>query len=504
MATAEEYYAANPVEAIDRNRWEWYDPMVATMFRGNAFYTPLMGYIDLRSPVNNITDTEIIRGHVNPSAIGLRTLYVDPMTFSSRRREFAGYQRYGQKVQWHKLDPLLNMWRMGGASEKQLLAAVLRDQLAYSMFVTTEFLARNQYLKNGNHKFYGPFGQYSDFSGIKRDPADMFSVNALTDIRLRLGVRANFTARFGTYRSPVPGKPDQILISTTPGVVHDIWTHKDEFMVSLRELQDQRLLHGGAIEWHNFTVQEVPWDASLLWNAGLVDKQVAVLKYTVAGDGVSADRGIIGGVDGAPDPDTSEVFNMYKVGSASEAVHYVQCSPFDPGDFAVGDFVSLHSVRYTSAGTLGDNWWGINQGCAFLDGDTQVLEIAEVDAANDRLAFATPVMSDYDTQLYASGADVPLAQPDNTPTDWTATRDVIAFITKAQHIHPVLIAASAGAHAFSIMQKMTIHTPPAYDDFESIQRISWDMVGATHAMNPDIYELYFVAGSFGNRGAVGM
>ena len=504
MATAEEYYAANPVEAIDANRWEWYDPLVAATFRRSAFYTPLMTYIDLRSPVNNITNTEIIPGHVNPSAIGLRDLYTDPMTFASRRREFSGYSRYGQKVQWHKLDPLLNMWQMGKVGTKQLLASVLRQQLAYSMYVTTEFLSRNQFVTQANHLFYGPFGQYSDLSGIKRDPADMFSVNALTDIRLRLSVRSNFTSNFGTFASPVPGRPDQILISTTPGVVHDIWTHKDEFMVSLRELQDNRLLHGGAIEWHNFTVQEVPWDVSLFWNAGMVDKQVAVLKYTVAGDGVTAERGITGGVDGAPDPSSSTVFNMYKVGSSSEAVHYVQCSPFDDGDFSVGDFISLHTVRYTSAGTLGTNWFGVNDGCGFLDGNTQVLEVAEVDADNDRLAFATPVMSDYGTQLYASGASVPLAQPDNTPANWTATRDVVAFVTKAQHIHPVLIAATRGAHAFNMMQKMTVHTPPAYDDFESITRISWDMVGSTQAINPDMYEIYLVGASFGNRGSVGM
>lgn len=505
MATSEfeTYYAANPVQVIDQNRWDFYHPVIAAQFHRSSYWSALMGYVDLQSPdANNFMGTEAIRGHVNPNPISLRQQYVNPMTWDSRRRQLSGHKHFGQKIQMHDLDPLLNQWQMGQISTEQVLLRISTQQLSYAAWWTMEWIAKKAYLTGANHVHFGPHGEHDDFSGIKRDPADTFDLDIVKDISLRLSVRAQSTlSQFGTFASPVPGRPGRTLIMTTPGVVHDIWARKNQFMVNLNTLQDSRIMHGGQIDYFDYTVAETPWDIGLLWNAGNIDKQVAVLEYTLADDGEA--RGVEAG-DGAPDPETTKVHNMYQVGQ-KDRMHYIQCSPFDEGDFVVGDYVSIHTERYTDTGTLGTDWFGINYGCGFFDGATQTLEIAQVDAVNNRIAFATPVMYDYpeadadsDT-LYDVSDNVPLAQPNNTPEDWVATRNVVAYITKAQHIHPVLVAAARNAHLFAMLQPIKMHTPPAIDDFESITRISWNMRGDTNVWNPDLYDVYYVAASFGNR-----
>jgi len=510
MATFEDYYSANPVEVIDQNRWDYYSPLIAAQFHRSAYFSALMGYVDLNSAdASSFIGTEAIRGHVNPNPIGLRQQYVNPMTWDTRRRELSGHTHYGQKIQMHDLDPLLNQWQSGGMSTDRLLLAISQQQLAYAAWWTMEHIAKKAYLTGANHIHYGPHGEYSSFADIKRDPADTFDLDIVKDISLRLSVRAQSTLdRFGTFADPVPGRPGQTLVLTTPGVVFDIWAKKNQFMVNLRTLQDARIMHGGRIDYFQYTVAETPWDIGLLWNAGNIDKQVAVLKYDIAADGVTAVRGVVSG-DGSPDPATTKVWNMYQVGQKG-VVHYIQCSPFADGDFVVGDRVSIHEARYINTGTMGVDWFGINYGCAFLDGRTQVLEIAEVDYVNNQLSFATPVMADYPeadaalTYLVLSGQNATLAQPDNTPTTWSATRDVVAYITKAQHIHPVIVAAARNAHLFAMLQPIKMHMPAPIDDFESITRITWNMRGAVNVWEPDLYEMYYVAASYGSRASVGL
>lgn len=41
-------------------------------------------------------------------------------------------------------------------------------------------------------------------------------------------------------------------------------------------------------------------------------------------------------------------------------------------------------------------------------------------------------------------------------------------------------------------------------DFASVERFSWDMYGGQNKWNGDLAEIHFVAGSFGNRGSVGI
>jgi len=513
MTTFDEYYSANPIEVYSSNQWDVWDPNVAVQFHQMAYWSPLLQYVDLMASPDKVSTlaNEVLAGHVNPNPIGVRQLYVDPMYVDSRSKKLTGYEHYGQKVQMHKIDPYLNMWRTGGINDRQYLAYVASGQLGYSVLYTMEHIARNQYLKGALHKHYGPLGQGSSFADIGRDPASAFSLAVLPQIALRLSVRAQATLqRFGKFSEPIPGRPGQLLAMTTPGVIHDLWTQKNDFMVDLKTLQDPRLLlRGSRIDYQGFTFSEGPWDVSLLWNAGIVDIQVPVYRFLTGDTGITADRinsGIVAG-DGAPDPDVSAVDGYQYVGqSGNKVMHYILCDKAAIGEIVAGDFVSIHTVQTPPSGTLGDDFWGINYGVDWADGNTQVLEVA---TATDvtisavhylKLSFRKPITSDYNTVLYASGAAVPVANSANaTDATITAERHVYAFVTKAQHIHPVVINAARGAHVFAMTEKVKFYNPKPIDDFDSMWRQTWDMYGACNVWDPDLYEVFFVSGSFGNR-----
>jgi len=510
------YYSANPVEVFDRNQWDVYDAILATGFHKAAFWSPMLQYVDLKaSPEKNtVTAFEALPGMVNANPIGTRQLYVDPMTWGSRNKKLTGHKHYGQKVQMHDLDPLLNQWIEGGISKEQLLMSVAAQQLGYSVVWTMEHIARNQFLRRALHQFYGPQGQGSSFADIGRDTQSTFQLSMLGQIKLRLSARVQATMQqYGTYLQPIPGKAGQLLAMTTPGVIHDLWNQKNDFMVDLRTLRDPRLLvRGSQIDYKGFTFAEGPWDVSALWNSGMVDAQALVYKYLSTDTNFVATRGTDSGIvanDGAPDPEVRAVDGYQYVGLGSDkAMHYILVSQLAAGTIVPGERVTLHTVQTLPSGTLGYDYFGINYGVAWYDGMTHTLEVESVENVTEsgdaltKITFRTPVLLDYTTEIAASGASVPIADSANgTTTTITADRSVVAFLTKAQHIHPVVINAARGAHVFAMTQKVKFHEPVPVDDFEAMWRMSWNMRGAPNVWNPDLYEVYFCAGSFGNRAA---
>lgn len=477
MSTLENYYASNPVEIFDRNRWNIWDPVIASLFHQTAQWTPLMGFVDLSvegSSTYFTTATQALPGHVNHNELTFRTDYVNPMYWDTRQKKLTGLKQWGQKVQVHKFDNFLNMWKGGGMSTEQLLYQMARRQLAYSVVETMEKIVRDTYIKWCAHKHYGPHGEYADFSEISRSESDTFDVNILPEIKGALSKRVAWRTGglYGDYTAPVPGSSNTLVL-TTPGVVSDIWNQRNDFMVDLRTLQDQRILNGAMIDYQGFTFVEGNWARTMLYNAGNINKQVAVISAIHAGDG-------------AKDPDVGAVDDVYYTGqSGSSATHYVQCSPFDDGDFLPGDEVSIHFLRTAD--------WGITDGCDFLDGQTIVAEILSVNHVDDQITFRMPITANYTVD---KGECTTLAGASPSP----AISHHYAYITKAQHIHPVLVAPARGAHVFAMTQPVKFYEPVAIDDFNSVWRFTWDMYGAPNRWEPDLYDIYFVAGSDYKRG----
>jgi hypothetical protein len=348
---------------------------------------------------------------------------------------------------------------------------VLRTRLMGGIIETHEMLARNAILDFAIHKFLPDGSAWvtasNNFSTITTASAWKIDIKLLEQARLRMAERSmDYRQTWGTYAQPVPGFPGDILVITTPGVMYDLWnTPEGQWMQDLRELQDQRIINGGVVRWKGVTFVETMW--AQLFNAGSITKQVAVTEPIHFGDG-------------APDPDSTSVDNVYLTGqSGADQVHYVSCSDLGTGNFVAGDRVTIHIER------TGD--WGVTNGLDFTDGMSYEAEIYSVDETEERITFRQPIPLEYTKAFQA------------TPQGGAATT-CYAFITKAQHIHPIYIIGARGMATFASRRKIRVYNPIDTADLPNVLRVSWDEYGEMNRWNLDIYEVHYVAASSGLSG----
>lgn len=467
----EVYYDQNPIAVWDRNRWTMYDPAINVAFRTSSLLTPMVNWVPLESFGGSnaptvVTGREALPGHSNHNTIDVRAKYINAAYMDSRERRITAPNHYGGKVQLNEYDSLINMWRNGGA--QGFIDGILRQHLANDIVTQHEKIARDMILNYTNTKSYA--GGAANFSGMSANSSYLFDPGVLRDMKLRLSYRSMFSLQqYGTYAQPLPGM-NEGLILTTPGVFHSIWDNLNhEYIQRLNILQDKNILNGSILSYEGFTFMES--HSLTLWNAGVITKQVAVTSPITAGDG-------------APDPDSTTVDSTWYIGQSSNQItHYVQCSDLGTSQFAAGDIVTLHTARTDT--------WGITDGVDITDGETMTLEVLSVDEANERLTFRSPVMADF-----ISGFGY------TTLAGSSSVGTAYAYITKAMHVHPMYVFGARGGSVFAIRRPVELHMPPAVDDFESVWRFSWDEYGGPNRWNGDLAEIHFVAGSFGNRGAV--
>ena len=475
MATGdfEVYYSQNPIAVWDQNKWTEYDPAINVAFRTQSLLTHMVNWVPLESfggmnAPTVVTGREALPGHSNHNTIDVRAKYINAAYMDSRQRQITAPNHYGGKVMLDNYDSLVNMYRNGGTAG--FIDGVLRQHLSNDIVTQHEKIARDMILTHTNVQTYA--GGASSFAGMSTSSAYLFDPTFLRDTKLRLSFRSMFALQqYGVYAQPLPGM-NEGLIMTTPGVLHSIWDNLNhEYIQRLNILQDKTILNGSAISYEGFTFLES--HPLTMWNCGAITKQVAVTSPITAGDG-------------APDPDSTAIDSTWYVGqSSSDITHYIQCSDLGTSQFAAGDLVTLHTAR-----TAG---YGVTDGVDITDGDTMTLEVYSVDEANERLVFRQPVMADFPTGFgYTT-----LAGSSSTGTAY-------AFVTKAQHIHPMYVFGARGGSVFAIRRQVQLHMPPPIDDFESVWRFSWDERGGPDKWNGDLAEIHFVAGSFGNRGSVGV
>lgn len=473
----ERYYSLNPVEVWDRNQWSVVSPAIATAFRQNSLFTPLIDWVPLAqeaagtgvtNPVSITTGREALPGHVNHNPINVRAKYITADYLDSRERKLQSRFRYGGKIQLESYDRLVNMWRQGGT--QGFIDGILRTHLNNSIVGVSEKLARDSLLLDGAVKTYA--GDATDASGLSGDTAYTFDPEVLRDVKLRLSVRAKWALQnFGDYANPIPGS-NLYMVITTPGVFHSIFNNlHHEYVQRHTVLGSRSILNMEAIEYEGFMFMQ-SWDAAL-WNAGTITKQVAVTAPITAGDG-------------APDPDSTAIDSVWYVGQSSSGItHYLQCSDFDSGDFNAGDFVTLHIGR--------SNELGVTDGVDVTDGYTGTFEVYSANDTSNQITFRSPVMTDYAQQY-----------PYTTLAGGASSGVAYAFITKAVHVQPLYIFGARGGLRFAMRKPVQIYNPPAVDDFESVTRVSWDMFGEMNTWNPDLWEVHMAVGSFGNRGDVAL
>jgi hypothetical protein len=427
-------------------------------------------------------DSEIVRAHTNHNPIGRYQRMMGPLYIDTRQRRVQSRKRYGSKIQYDAKDQMVTRF---GDDTAGFISAVLRDQMADDIVGQQEKISRDGLINNATHRFLYNGTSFSngtaDFSDIPATEAGEFDVKLLEDTALRMSTRSEYTLKaWGDYSQPVPGRNfrGSSLVMMTTGTWHGLWNSEaNTWMVDLRQLQDERVINGGQVQYRRFaTLQDTGAGALVLFNAGTITTQVAVTDPIKWGDG-------------APDPGSEDpVHGMYLAGQdGTDTTHYIQCSDFDAGDFVAGDFVSIHTKRTSS--------WGITNGNDWQDGETMVAEVYEVDADNNRLKVVDPITYAYESLMPYEGLD----------DDTTVSGECYAFVTKAQHIHPVIVVGARESVQFVRRRYkgnlITFHRPVDTNvDFPSIERATAEWHGEINQWNPDVIEIYFCSAKWANRG----
>jgi hypothetical protein len=458
------------MQSWDWDTWDEYDSAIDIAFHTRpVFFSPLMNYVAMPNGADTYyTGNELLRGHTNYNVIGNRARFIDAMYVDGRKKKLEADKRYGGKAQIWEFDELVSRF---GKGTPQFMLNVLRTRLMGGVIETHEMLARNAMLDYAIHKFLADGSKWvatsNDFDTISTASSWKVDLKLLEQARLRMAERSlDYRQEWGTYAQPVPGFPGDILVITSPGVMYDIWnTAEGQWMQDLRELQDQRIINGGVVRWKGVTFVETMW--SVLFNAGSITRQVAVTEPIKFGDG-------------APDPDDTRVDNVYLTGqSTSNQTHYVQCSDLGTSQFAAGNRVTIHIERTSD--------WGVTNGLDFTDGMSYEAEIYSVDETNERLTFRQPIPLEYAKAFQAA------------PQGGSATT-CYAFVTKAQHIHPIYIVGSRGMATFASRRKIRVYNPIDTADLPNVLRVTWDEYGEMNRWNLDLYEVHFVAASSGLSG----
>lgn len=459
MATFEDYYAINPVSVVDQNSWDDKIAEVAMQYITKPLvFTPLVDWTDesARTGALSTIFTELIEGDINSDPIDYDLQYLDQALGVDSRSRTLPMSRYADKVQLAKNSNYFNQFQMNGGHNWQ---PVLRGVLGNSVIRKMEFVSRNAFL-SGPSSFQTYSNGKTSFAAL--GDSDTFNIEGVNAWNLRLG---------NTGSPVVPGTASNRKVCIIPpGAVYDFQESLAAASASEAKLWiDAKLYSGDALRYEvgaykNISFVESPNDSygqnpSVLYNAGAIIKQVTVTSAIAAGDG-------------APDPETTKVDGTWYVGQKAKT-HYVQCSAFGANDFAVNDIVTIHTLRTSS--------YGVTNGVNFMSGKTITRRVVAVDAGNDRLSFDRPIMAAYSTDL-GSG--------------------VYAYVTKGQHIGFALVSAGRGGVRGNVNKPLEFYEPKPVDDFNSVWRFTWDIVGGIGTWEPNLFEIHFFSVSLPKPGGI--
>jgi len=465
----EAYLDVAPLSAWDQDTWDEYDVQLHIAFHGpDIFYGPLMNFVRMPPGADTYyTGRELMQGHVDHGNIGNRQRFIDAMYVDTRAKKLVADQRHGNKVQLDEFDTLVS--RYGGGTP-QFMMAVLRRQLQFSIVDTFEKLARDALFSFAEFKFLSTGSKWTagtyDFSTLTNDSTYQVDIRFINDVKLRLAERSlRYRREHGTHAQPVPGQQfaSDLLVLTTPHICYDVENSPEgEWLEDLTILQDQRLINGGRFRYKQMTFVEMPMGA--LYNAGPLTWQCGVTSPIRWGDG-------------SPDPDSgTTVDNVWLTGQSSSGLtHYIQCDSVGTSKFTKGDRITIHTARTTD--------WGITDGCNVFDGESVEAVVNSVDEANERLVLMDPITYEFTDPFTA------------TPNS-TSSASIYAYVTKARHIHPIVVVGARGLCTYAQRRKIRLYTPSdQHFDLPGVHRVTWDDYGQYNRWNPYPFELIFAVAS---------
>jgi hypothetical protein len=465
-ADIQQYYWNNPIGVIDQNQWDVQHPEVQLQMAARTVYTPLIDWTDepQRLGVMGTTVTELIEPDVNFDDIPFAATGIDAMGVDSRSRSYT-VKRYAGAVNLNRKSNVFQQWQLPGGGRDW--TPVLRGVLGQDVVMKHEFLARNIFLRSPKDRWTFAGGG-SDFSDLTS--SDTFDLDIVPDWNFRLG---------NTGSPVIPGDLASAKVAVIPpGVTYDI--RKSLASAATNEAQmfrDAQLYAGRALNYElgmysNVRFQEAPnnrfgINPAVLYNCGPITKQYGVTQRINAGDG-------------APDPETTKVDEVWSVGQKN-VTHYLQLENFGDDEFDVNDIVTVHTR------TTAD--FGVTGGVSPLDGTAVQRRIVAVDYSTNRISFDRPIMMKYDVPFVGT------SQSGSTGTFY-------AYVTKARHVGMVLVMGARGGVLGAVAEPLAFYEPDPIDQFKLIWRFSYDMTLGHNVWEPNMFEVHFCAVSIPKPGGI--
>jgi hypothetical protein len=259
------------------------------------------------------------------------------------------------------------------------------------------------------------------------------------------------------------GAAGSIVCYTTPGVIYDIQkgTGSDEWLTVHQYADQMALLRYEVGAYKNIRFVQSP--KLVLWNAGEVIAQGSVSAAINAGDG-------------APPPGTTKVDATYMVGQTTAGVkNYIEVGAWGTGtlaNVAVNDIITIHVTRTS------DN--GVTDGVDIREGTLHNRRVVAKTTSPDRIVLDQPIMVDMNTNLGGG---------------------TYAYVTKGRNIHSSIFVGGSEGIVSGVAMPPRFHAPPPVDDFEMVQRFSWDGYLGHQVFAPEVFEVVFSAGSTRVKGA---
>jgi len=442
------YYSDNPWEVMDKNQRTWYDPELISLFRQRALFTPTIQFVKNLADVRatKMVLNQFLDPHPDTTQLAVRQIWMPASHVDSRQVEIV-FNRYGGKVAYTIYDDLVTYWKQDG---REGLRMLMRGALGYHMVDVLDYLARNAYISGALSSGYELYqGGGSDFNALAT--TDLFDITTALDIWLGMASR-DIASALGPA-----GAANNIICYTSPSVIYDIQkgTSSDEWITINQYEGRVQLLRYEVGAYKNVRFVQSP--KLTLWNSGALVAQGSVDSAISAGDG-------------APDPGTTKVDATYMVGQSSAGItNYISVGSWGTGalsDIEVNDIITIHTTRTAN--------YGITNGVDFTEGTLTNRRVVAKSTSPDRIVLDKPIMIDMTTDLGAG---------------------VYAYVTKARNIQSSIFIGGPQGIVSGVAMAPRFHAPPPVDDFEMVQRFSWDAYMGHQPYAPEVFEVVFSAGT---------
>jgi hypothetical protein len=427
------YYGDTPWENLDRNQRTVYSPDLMEIYRKSSLFYRLVTYgVNLRAArTGQMVFTQVLDPKPNIREVNNRTIWL-PQTYFDSKDQVITAKRYGDKVMLHDYDDWLTYWREGNADG---LRNIIRNRVAPHMVASLDLLARNAHLRvQSNRAMFA--GGASSFGSLNAD--DIFEVGVARAVQLQMGYTAD------PLTNPIVAVVDPAATYSVKNDTTGEWVDVMKYAAPGRLLNYEIGTYDG--------VRFVSHPSLTLYNCGQVLAQTTVTASISLGDG-------------APDPETTTVDGVWRVGQAG-ATHGITVA--DSSGFTVGDYVTLHTSRPSADATL-----EVLNGVQFDHANNSTWEIAAIPDGTT-LQFTEPVSVEYYQTDLGGG--------------------VYAYCTLARPVHASVFLHGPNYVVSGVLNPPETNEPKSIDDMERIWRVAWDAYLEYQIMQPRNATVYFYAG----------